>query len=310
VQDVPAAPSFSYPSQAITRTTAELDVHGWAPAFTTLRLYDDGGVKESIQMGPANGWNASLNLSDDIHTLAATATDDLGQVSPPSATVLVTVDTQPPVAHITALTPYQNQATFDLSWSGSDPAPGTGVRDYDVQHSPNGVDWMTLWAGTTSGREPYANATEGTHYFRARARDRAGNAGAFSDEVSTVVDWSAPQVSVEAIYSGGAISVTWSAIDTIAGVAGYDLDVRMDDGDWETLLNDAQDTSYAYTGDYARRYAFRVTATDNVGNVGQGEANAATATMIRHYLPWQSDHYIPIPAAPLIFYSSRCIILL
>ena len=105
------------------------------------------------------------------------------------------------------------------------------------------------------------------------------------------------------------VVVTWSASDAGSGVVWYDLDVRVDDGEWERLLNDAQDTSCAYPADYARRYAFRVTATDNVGNAGQGEANAATATMIRHYLPWQSDHYIPIPAAPLIFYSSRCIIL-
>jgi RHS repeat-associated protein len=88
---------------------------------------------------------------------------------------------------------------------------------------------------------------------------------------------------VEASYSDGQVDVSWSATDSGSGVAGYDLQVQVDSGDWTTLLADAQDTSYNYPADYAHRYTFRVTATDNVGNEGQDEASTITPNAVTKY---------------------------
>jgi RHS repeat-associated protein len=91
-------------------------------------------------------------------------------------------------------------------------------------------------------------------------------------------------VTVPACSAVVTVAVAWSGDDGGgSGVASYDLDVSADGAPWEPLLTNTQSTSYQYTGQPGHRYTFRVTATDNVGNEGQGEADTRVAAVTKYY---------------------------
>ncbi|HMA35465.1 MAG TPA: N-acetylmuramoyl-L-alanine amidase, partial [Chloroflexia bacterium] len=96
-------------------------------------------------------------------------------------------DTTPPVAQVQPLPPYQGDSAFAVAWSGSDSPGGGGIAAYDVQYriSPSSpwVDWQT---GTTLTTATFAGADGYTYFFRARARDKAGNQGAYPDVPDTL----------------------------------------------------------------------------------------------------------------------------
>jgi len=64
-----------------------------------------------------------------------------------------------------------------VRWAGSD--TGSGVRNYQLQLRRNGGRWVWVTSATTLGRR-HVTVTRGVRYdFRVRARDRAGNVGAW-----------------------------------------------------------------------------------------------------------------------------------
>jgi hypothetical protein len=98
-------------------------------------------------------------------------------------TVRVTVaaqDTTPPTARVGGLPPYQGDLSFTVRWSGSDEAGGSGLASYDVQYQAGvtgaWVDWQT---GTTATSAQFTGTDNVAYAFRARARDKAGNQGAY-----------------------------------------------------------------------------------------------------------------------------------
>ncbi|MFZ5919186.1 MAG: hypothetical protein ACOYZ7_19825 [Chloroflexota bacterium] len=70
------------------------------------------------------------------------------------------------------------------------------------------------------------------------------------------------------------IPITWTASDALSGVAGYDVQVRVDPatlrqaqgsgqgGEWQRLLTDTQATSYEYVGQPGHAYSFPSQARD------------------------------------------------
>ena len=77
------------------------------------------------------------------------------------------------------------------SWRGADPAlqsHTTGLRDFAVQQRTDNGSWVTVSTGTTSTTRTAINAARGHWYgLRVRARDRAGNVGPWSTELSVWV---------------------------------------------------------------------------------------------------------------------------
>ncbi len=71
--------------------------------------------------------------------------------------------------------------------------------------------------------------------------------------------------------------VSWTGQDEEngSGIAGYDVYVSDNGGDYQLWLDDTTETSAAFTGEDGHTYAFYSTATDNVGHV---EAAAAPGT--------------------------------
>jgi hypothetical protein len=73
------------------------------------------------------------------------------------------------------------------TWRGSDPVLQThtaGLRDFTVQQRTDGGAWQTVATNTTKTARSLSNRAGGHWYgLRVRARDRAGNVGAWSTEL-------------------------------------------------------------------------------------------------------------------------------
>jgi hypothetical protein len=69
------------------------------------------------------------------------------------------------------------------------------------------------------------------------------------------------------------VPLAWGARDTGAGVRGYDVALRVDDGPWQPVLTQTQRTAHTFTDLPGEVFTFRVIATDNgrgpTGSPGQ-----------------------------------------
>ncbi|MBN2085218.1 MAG: peptidoglycan DD-metalloendopeptidase family protein [Anaerolineales bacterium] len=121
-----------------------------------------------------------------------------------------------------------------------------------------------------------ASLPEGTSLaFQARVTDWAGNqAVAIVWGISN--DRTAPTLAVTPLpaqQDSTVVNLAWTAGDSFSGLAGFDIQLRVDSGawtDWVTnLAPDVRSTVYAAQPGHA--YAFRVIAEDRAGNTAQAE---------------------------------------
>ena len=95
-----------------------------------------------------------------------------------------------------------------VTWNGSD--TGSGIASYDVARSYDGAAYTTIASGTTATSLDWTMSPGHSYRFRVRARDRAGNVGAWA----TASAWTAAltqQTSTAVKYAG-----TWSTGSTAA----------------------------------------------------------------------------------------------
>jgi hypothetical protein len=89
-----ATPTLSVP---LLTGAAAVPASGKAEANATVKVYEGTSLLANAAAGADGSWGASLTgLADGSHALTATATDALGNVSPPSAAATVVIDRQPP----------------------------------------------------------------------------------------------------------------------------------------------------------------------------------------------------------------------
>jgi RHS repeat-associated protein len=226
-----------------------------------------------------------ITLSDGTHVITATVSDQWGQVSPPGAAGLITVDTVSPTVTIQELAPYQDQITVTLRWDGNDPPPGTGVLNYDLKHQFGSAgSWLTLQYGTPLTEWVYTAGQEGIHNFRVLARDRAFNSSAWAD-TGTIVDVTEPEVLLtlaasqpygyavtDSIYYGqgsGDFTVTAAMTDAISGLAQVIFPDTTDAGATYGLggaIAAARSHPYAFDSNDTFSATLAITATDRAGN--------------------------------------------
>lgn len=92
----------------------------------------------------------------------------------------LTLDRTPPIVSL-AVSPMYGDAPFRdfyIHWQGSDLS---GIADYDIQYrdGPEGI-WEDLLTNTTDTRYRFIGIDGHTYYFRARARDLAGNRSTYA----------------------------------------------------------------------------------------------------------------------------------
>jgi hypothetical protein len=171
---------------------------GWSNSRTVTFSWTPALRATSYQLliglaDPPSAANALVNVTLPGSTTSYTAT--FGSSYPQLHTLLIAngdlgtgsagwpfgIDTQAPVAAVTALPASESDTQFTVSWSGSDDA--SNVRWYDVQYRDGNrpdstwTDWKTA---TTDIAAIFAGQPGHSYYFRARALDVAGNLGTYA----------------------------------------------------------------------------------------------------------------------------------
>ena len=147
---------------------------------------------KAVACGAAPSWA----VGQGAHTLTVTATDPVGNSSPP-VSYAWTVDSIAPTASLSSPTTlFTLGTTATVSWSGKD--VGSGVSGYDVR--VRGASYYTgwgawvqpsSWTGTTATSVTVSGLTNGrTYCYEVRAHDAFGNVSPWSADrcVSKLLD--------------------------------------------------------------------------------------------------------------------------
>ena len=266
-----AARTFVVDTAAPT-VTIDAPVAGWVSTRSvqvTWTAADVGSGLDHIEVSldgnppavlPGTATSTTLTgVSDGPHTIVVQAFDRAG--SSASASVAISVDATLPTATVTSPTPGQflGTSSVQLAWTASD-AP-SGIDHFEV--SIDGGVATTVPSGTTT--YVFTGVTDGSHTFRLRAIDRAGNAVTAS--VTATVDVSPPTLAISsptaaAFIRSHSVIVTWTAGDATSGIDHYL--VSLDGGSAQTVVGTA--TSYTFAGTSDGAHTILVTAVDRAGN--------------------------------------------
>ena len=163
-----------------------------------------------------------------------------------------------------------------LTWAAVD-----GAAKYEIYRSTQQSTGYSLLGTTTSTSYVNTGAAVGTtYYYKVRALNVDGAAGAYSSTVSGAAKAVAPAApTVTMTYSdGGKPKLTWSAVSGAASYRVYRSESR---GTGYSLLGTTTSTSYVNTGAAAgKTYYYRVKAVNSAGtsaysNIVSGRAKAA-----------------------------------
>ena len=183
-------------------------------------------------------------------------------------------DVKPPTAWISDLPSQSECSNVRLSWDGSDPAPGAGVKSFDVQVSDNGGAWTNWLLETPARNDVYAGGADGhTLGFRVRARDQAGNVGSYSAErYTSIIDTISPyeaRMSALPQAQKPPFGVYWRGADACSSVT-FDVEYRVGASPtWIRWLTATSDTHAMFdpgSPQYGQPYTFRVRVRDKAGN--------------------------------------------
>ncbi|MBI3194290.1 MAG: DUF11 domain-containing protein, partial [Ignavibacteriae bacterium] len=211
----PAAPVITFPLDGSSTNDNTPTITGTAEAFSKIRVYVDGILKDSVTANSSGNWSyTSASLTQGSHTVRATATDGSGNNSPSSPTNTFTVDTGAPAKPIiTVPSSGQTFTTSTPTWSGTSEA-NVKIRLYvsDVLFDSTYADASGNWTYLCKG------LTNGSYILRARAVDAAGNVSEKSSSKDfTIADSTAPAAPVvQTPANGSTISTTTPVVSGTA----------------------------------------------------------------------------------------------
>ncbi|MBX3566405.1 MAG: putative Ig domain-containing protein, partial [Sphingomonas sp.] len=183
----PDAPVITVPANGSTTSNNTPAITGTAEANSTVTVTIDGSASTVTATG--GNWSVtSAILADGPHTVFATATDAVGNVSVASATTNFTVDTVAPAAPV-VLSPADGATVGTATPAIS----GTAEANATVTVVIDGASAGTVSA-TAGGSWSFTSGSlaDGAHTVRATATDAGGNASPTSATNSFTVDSTAP----------------------------------------------------------------------------------------------------------------------
>jgi len=258
----PAAPVLA--SLASPTSAASVTVTGTAEAGSAVTIYKDGVAAGTVTAAGDGSFSLAVAVAEGLRSFTATATDAIGNVSPPSNTVTVLVDRTAPLAPVLdTLTSPTNAASVTVT--------GTAEAGSTVTIYKDGVAAGTVTAagGTFSLAVP---VTEGLRAFTATAADAAGNVSPQSNTVTVLVDRTAPGLATVDVPADGALLGAADAPGGLVSFAGTSelastVEVEVDG----FVIGIADASSGAWTASQALldgSHQVRVRATDAAGNTG------------------------------------------
>ena len=301
-----ASDTGSSASDGITKDTTPT-LTGGAGAKQIITLYD-GNTKVGTAVASSTGAYSitSSALADGSHNLSVTATAVSGNVSAPSASLAIVIDsTAPTAAAAPTLTVASDTGSSSTDGITSVTTPtitgtaeaGSTVKLYDGQTIISTV--MANSAGVYSVTSPTLAA--GSHYLKVTQTDAAGNSSGYSAGKTIVIDTTMPQAPkaptlTAASDTGSSASdgITKDATPTLTGTAEAKSIITLYDGTMKVGTATASATgAYSITASTLANgsHTLTVTATDTAGNVSA--ASPGLAIVIDTVIP-------ATPAAPTI----------
>lgn len=166
-----------------TRTGSSVGCVVGAPvgsgADYTITLTSCGTGSVGLYLNQLTVTDASSNVGPAGPIVAATVTVD--STAPKATTPKPSLRTGVALPGTSTTQPL----LMRITWTGSD--SGSGVASYDVQRAYNGGAYQTIKSATTATSLDWSMTPGVTYKFRVRARDKAGNVGAWT----TAYSWGA-----------------------------------------------------------------------------------------------------------------------
>lgn len=178
----------------------------------------------------------TLSPGDGAKKVYARARDRVGNVGS-IASATITLDTTAPAAQVAPLPAKVGVMSFNVSWSGTDAT--SGIASYDVQSSDGDGPWTDWQVGTNQTRALFSAEDGHTYRFRTRARDVAGNLGAYPEAGAGPVRVLVPVVTVtidEPLPDAVArdrLTVRGTSAHTDPGIGVKGVQVSVDGGAWQ-----------------------------------------------------------------------------
>ncbi|MBT3267495.1 tandem-95 repeat protein [Candidatus Poribacteria bacterium] len=275
------------------------NISGTSDASVTITLTSDldGSVGSTTSDGSGDWAVTASTLQEGVHSLTATATDSVGNVSSASTALSVTFDTTAPDApsapDVAAGSDTGDSSTDDITNDTTPDVSGTAEADSTVALYSDLVAFPPVGDATTDGNGDWSVTTsalqEGTHNLYARVTDVAGNVSPDSTTSSITVDTTAPSTPASLDLAAGSDTgdsdsddVTNDATPDISGTAEAsssiavtsDLDGSIGSatadgsGDWSITASTLQEGAHSLTA----------TATDTAGNASSA-STALSATV-------------------------------
>lgn len=174
----------SVPPTTSLISTGTLGGDDWytSPVQITLNCVDStSGCRSSryrIGTGPWLDYAPFVLDAEGVNALTFYSTDVAGNIES-AHPISVKIDRSPPSSHAYADS-YSASTSFTVHWDGNDAFSGIAAFDVQSREGTNGgwQDWIA-GAGPLQTSGLFVGARGKTYYFRARARDKAGNQGTY-----------------------------------------------------------------------------------------------------------------------------------
>jgi hypothetical protein len=222
----PSPPTITQPPANARRNVATINVAGIAEPGATVRV-DEGTLLSTTPVYGDATWQTSLTFTEGDHTITVSQSDAAGHVSS-QVTRRFTIDLTAPVPPV-ILTPLQAAVVGPANvvvTGRAEPLSAITVQR-------GGVQIATALTATDGNWFAVIQAPAGDNEIRARARDLAGNTGAFSPLRTFTVDATPPELTITS--ASGQIVLPWQT-PRIEGTAvdGFAVD-RIDLGFYDVL---------------------------------------------------------------------------
>ncbi|WP_233455002.1 OmpL47-type beta-barrel domain-containing protein [Paenibacillus elgii] len=276
----PAAPVILTPADGTVTGNNRPVISGTAEAGAALIIDLDGTETAAGTANAGGSWSYSLPdaLTDGRHAVKVRAKDAAGNISPASATVHFTVDTEAPAAPV-ILAPADGMATKQSKPVIRGTAEAYATVYVVVNGSPAGTVMADVGGSWTF--IPPIVFVDGIYMVRATAADAAGNMSPPSTEIRFTVDTLAPPAPIVTSPANGA--VTNRSKPAIAGTAeaSVTVSVYVDEVPLaETAADAGGRWSYTLVDSLAvGTHAVKAQATDAAGNTGPFSASHTFTVM-------------------------------